>query len=119
MQSSPCFSIVQIQEMLEMDTQEDGRFYNFDVRIISYFKGSDHFDPDHYNYYIPYDSYFKRRKERFRTEREEVEYRDGKENLRAINETNRVSAFNRLKTLFENWIFEGVQGRKLYHRKFG
>ena len=103
---SPCFSIAQIQEMLgDGYTKEDGRFYNFDVRIISYFKGSDHFDPDHYNYYIPYDSYFKGGKERFRTEREEVEYRDGKENLRAINETNRVSAFNRLKTLFEKLDF--------------
>lgn len=103
---SPCFSIAQIQEMLgDGYTKEDGRFYNFDVRIISYFKGSDHFDPDHYNYYIPYDSYFKEGKERFRTEREEVEYRDGKENLRAINETNRVSAFNRLKTLFEKLDF--------------
>lgn len=60
-----------------------------------------YFDDKHFSY----DSYFKEGKERFRTEREEVEYRDGKENLRAINETNRVSAFNRLKTLFEKLDF--------------
>lgn len=103
---NPCISSAKIQEFLgDGYAKEDGRFYQFDVRTISYFKGSDHFDPDHYDYYVPYDSYYKEGKERFRTEQEETEYYNGKEHLNSINENNRVVSFNRLENLFRNLDF--------------
>ncbi|GEM_PF-481285 len=36
------------------DVLEDGQFYNFDVITRRYIPTSDHYDPDHYNYYTPY-----------------------------------------------------------------
>ncbi len=106
---NPCISSTKIQELLgDGYTKDDGRFYQFDVRTIPYFKGSDHFDPDHYDYYVPYDSYFKEGKERFRTEKEENEYSTGKENLKLINEKNRVIAFNKLENLFRKLNFLDV-----------
>lgn len=33
---------------------EDGQFYNFDVATRRYIPTSDHYDPDHYDYYTPY-----------------------------------------------------------------
>lgn len=103
---NPCISSAKIQEFLgDGYAKEDGRFYQFDVRTIPYFKGSDHFDPDHYDYYVPYDSYYKEGKERFRTEQEETEYYNGKEHLNSINENNRVVSFNRLENLFRNLDF--------------
>lgn len=36
------------------DVLEDGQWYNFDVITRRYFPTSDHYDPDHYDYYTPY-----------------------------------------------------------------
>lgn len=33
---------------------EDGAIYSFDVKVEYYFPYSDHYDPDHYDYYVPY-----------------------------------------------------------------
>jgi hypothetical protein len=33
---------------------EDGQIYCFDVKVRAYMSYSDHYDPDHYDYYVPY-----------------------------------------------------------------
>jgi hypothetical protein len=33
---------------------DDGQFHNFDIRSYQYYIHSDHYDPDHYDYYIPF-----------------------------------------------------------------
>jgi hypothetical protein len=38
---------------------EDGQFYSFDVISRPYFPHSDHYDKDHYDYYIPYINCFR------------------------------------------------------------
>jgi len=37
---------------------EDGRFYQFDIRTVRYLAASDHYDPNHYDYYVPYNGSF-------------------------------------------------------------
>jgi hypothetical protein len=37
---------------------EDGQIYQFDIRSVRYFPASDHYDPNHYNYYVPYTGSF-------------------------------------------------------------
>lgn len=39
-------------ELGEDYSLEDGQVYHFDVRHRSYFSHSDHYDPDHYDYYV-------------------------------------------------------------------
>lgn len=33
---------------------EDGQTYDFDIRVVRYLAASDHYDQNHYDYYVPY-----------------------------------------------------------------
>jgi hypothetical protein len=37
---------------------EDGQMYQFDIRSVRYFSASDHYDANHYDYYVPYTGSF-------------------------------------------------------------
>lgn len=37
---------------------DDGQMYQFDVRTVRYISASDHYDPNHYDYYVPYTGSF-------------------------------------------------------------
>lgn len=37
---------------------DDGQMYSFDIRTIRYISASDHYDPNHYDYYVPYTGSF-------------------------------------------------------------
>jgi Restriction endonuclease len=37
---------------------EDGQTYQFDIRSVRYLSVSDHYDPNHYDYYVPYTGSF-------------------------------------------------------------
>jgi hypothetical protein len=52
-QVRPVMGTAQIAyELGEGYALEDGQLYHFDVRQRSYLKYSDHYDPDHYDYYV-------------------------------------------------------------------
>jgi hypothetical protein len=37
---------------------DDGQMYQFDIRTVRYISASDHYDPNHYDYYVPYTGSF-------------------------------------------------------------
>ena len=37
---------------------DDGQIYRFDIRTVRYISASDHYDPNHYDYYVPYTGSF-------------------------------------------------------------
>src|SRR5574344_548684 len=102
----PSISSAEIMQMMgDGYAKDDGAGYNFDVRIIPYFKHSDHFDPDHYDYYVPYDSFYKEGIGRFRTQKEREEINDAEKELILKNKQKETFAFNNLKGLFEKLDF--------------
>ncbi len=54
-EEEPVLSSAKIKRILgDGYALEDGQFYTFDVQVKGYFRFSDHYDPDHYEYYIPF-----------------------------------------------------------------
>lgn len=53
-ESQPAFRREDLMETLHDGDTEDGQLYYFDVIMRPYHGASDHYDPDHYDYYAPY-----------------------------------------------------------------
>ncbi len=52
---APKFSSAQLKHYLgDGYALDDGQCYSFDVKLREYLQHSDHYDPDHYDYYTPY-----------------------------------------------------------------
>jgi hypothetical protein len=53
--SSPAVSCADVQDTLQDGwALEDGQIYSWDVRAVEYLPSSDHYDKDHYEYYVRY-----------------------------------------------------------------
>ena len=51
----PVYAAPDIKEYLgDGYVQDDGQFYNYDVKVQQYLEHSDHYDPDHNDYYTDY-----------------------------------------------------------------
>lgn len=84
---------------------EDGQIYHFDVIHRSYFKYSDHYDPDHYEYYQSDDRYFFYGIMRCRDYEQYHEADNSKQELERIIEKERNKAYNKLVDKFNNLPF--------------
>ncbi|MBN9256746.1 MULTISPECIES: restriction endonuclease [unclassified Mesorhizobium] len=84
---------------------DDGQIYGFDVRKVMYLTASDHYDKDHYDYYVPYMGSFLVGDRRVKSgdewtrewgwERKHVIKRDGK-----VVSAGRDGAFEKLISVF-------------------
>jgi hypothetical protein len=78
---SPTMSSTKISKMLgDGYALEDGQCYFFDVISRPYFQYSDHYDKDHYNYYIPYLNNFRTGRQR------DIDEENRKERFLALEE---------------------------------
>ncbi|MGR5958458.1 restriction endonuclease [Enterobacter ludwigii] len=84
---------------------EDGQCYTFDVKLRSYFQFSDHYDPDHYDYYSPYiNNYLYGMKREGNWDDHEEAYRSDQE-LREKLEACRNVSFEKLSEKFKELDF--------------
>lgn len=73
---------------------EDGQIYHFDVLHRSYFKHSDHYDPDHYDYYQRDSESFRYGIERNRDYEDHEEAEESKRKLKEKEEAERTKGFD-------------------------
>lgn len=79
---------------------DDGQIYHFDVRLRSYFGYSDHYDPDHYDYYDNDSSAFLVGGPRERDMEALVESMESEEDFRKHLENEVARGFDRLLAAF-------------------
>ena len=84
---------------------EDGQIYHFDVIHRSYFKYSDHYDPDHYDYYQSYASHFYHGLERPRDYEQYEESENSKQEILRRTSEERNRGYNRLVEKFKSLTF--------------
>ncbi|EEH8831350.1 hypothetical protein FVC22_11305 [Salmonella enterica] len=84
---------------------EDGQCYLFDVKLRSYFQFSDHYDPDHYDYYSPYiNNYLYGMKREGNWDDHEEAYRSDQELIEKLEACRNVS-FEKLAEKFKELDF--------------
>ncbi len=84
---------------------EDGHIYSFDVMSRSYLKHSDHYDPDHYDYYRPYIRDYLYGSERDHDFADYHEQSDAKDELERELVIHRNDSFEKLNTKISSLPF--------------
>jgi hypothetical protein len=83
----------------------DGQLYSFDVKLRAYLQFSDHYDPDHYDYYTPYmHSYLYGFEREGNWDDREEAYRSDEELKEKLDASKAVS-FDRLAAKFSELSF--------------
>jgi hypothetical protein len=103
---SPNYSSAEIKHYLgDGYAVEDGQCYSFDVKLRAYLQFSDHYDPDHYDYYTPYiNSYLHGMEREGNWDDHEEAYRSD-DALQEKSEINRTLSFNKLTESFKELDF--------------
>ena len=102
-EEEPIYSASKIKQLLgDGYVLGDGQSYTFDVQVRGFFPFSDHYDPDHYEFYTPFLDQYTRGTSRNSYRRAEIdaEYRE----LRALEDENRQvqnEAFSKLLQAFK------------------
>lgn len=99
---SSAYSSAEIKQYLgDGYALEDGQIYSFEVMLRTYLQWSDHYDPDHYDYYAPYVNSYLTGGERKRRYDEYEEVLRSDEELKKKLEKERDEAFNTLTEKFK------------------
>ncbi|THT95305.1 restriction endonuclease [Lampropedia puyangensis] len=98
---SPRYSSAQIKHYLgDGYALEDGQCYSFDVKLRAYLQLSDHYDPDHYDYYTRYmHSYLYGAKRESNWDDLEEAYKSDEELKERLN-ASKTASFDRLVAKF-------------------
>lgn len=98
----PKYSSAQLKHYLgDGYALEDGQCYSFDVKKREYLQFSDHYDPDHYDYYTPYMHAYLHGSERESSWDEHEEAYQSDDELQKQLEENRTLWFEKLVEKFE------------------
>lgn len=84
---------------------EDGQCYSFDVKLREYLQFSDHYDPDHYDYYTPYMHSYLHGSVREGNWDDHAEAYQSDSILKKELEENKILWFNRLVEKFKELDF--------------
>jgi hypothetical protein len=102
----PSYSSAEIKQYLgDGYALDDGQIYSFEVMLRNYLQWSDHYDPDHYDYYTPYINSYLTGNERKRSYDEYEEALKANDDLKDKIEKEKVEAFNALSEKFKEIIF--------------
>lgn len=119
---APALSTAEIAHILgDGYALEDGQCYSFDIKLNSYLEHSDHFDPDHYDYYIPYINNYSKGFPRL----SQFDTYEADEELKAKLERLRDETFSTLKAKFSELDFlhiiravnAGIEDLDKFHAK--
>ena len=103
---TPSYSSAAIKQYLgDGYALDDGQHYTFEVMLRDYLQWSDHYDPDHYDYYSPYINSFLSGNERQRTHNQYEEAVRSDFDLKDKLEKEMVDAFNSLNEKFKELKF--------------
>lgn len=84
---------------------EDGQTYTFDIKLREYFQHSDHYDPDHYDYYTPYMHAYLHGAERGANWDDHAEAYQSDSELQEELEVNKTLGFDKLVEKFKEFDF--------------